>query len=282
MSSSCFRPNCLSGKVALVTGGGSGIGKGITQGLLELGCNVAIMSRNMQKLKEAAEELTSRIHGSRCFPVCADVREEASVGAAVDLTLTHFGQIDILINAAAGNFLAPLTSLSYKGFKTVMEIDAHGTFITSKQVFHKCFHHHGGGVIINISMTLHYCGALLQTHAGAAKAAVDAMTKHMAVEWGPYNVRVNGVAPGPVAGTEGLSRLAPKQEEGTSGHGLEAFVPLKRLGDVRDVSNMVAFLCTSEASYITGTTIVVDGGQWLTSCNFTALHPVTNQTWGKL
>eukprot|EP00922_Rhytidocystis_sp_ex-Travisia-forbesii_P010217 GHVS01014959.1.p2 GENE.GHVS01014959.1~~GHVS01014959.1.p2 ORF type:complete len:289 (+),score=54.49 GHVS01014959.1:110-976(+) len=285
MSSSCFRSNCLSGQVALVTGGGSGIGKGIAEGLLELGCRVAIMSRDINKLNKTAEELTSKFPASHCFPVSADVRDESAVSAAVDLVIAKLGRITILVNAAAGNFLAPLSSLSYKGFKTVMEIDAHGTFIASKQVFHKCFQKDkNGGVIINISMTLHYCGTLLQTHAGAAKAAVDAMTKHMAVEWGPYNVRVNGVAPGPIADTEGLARLVPKDSSSSAGGGvaggLESFVPLRRLGDIRDVSNIVAFLCTTEASYITGSTVVVDGGQWLTSCNFTALHPATNRSWG--
>eukprot|EP00922_Rhytidocystis_sp_ex-Travisia-forbesii_P010213 GHVS01014954.1.p1 GENE.GHVS01014954.1~~GHVS01014954.1.p1 ORF type:complete len:307 (+),score=61.18 GHVS01014954.1:113-1033(+) len=294
---SCFRDKCLSGKVALVTGGGSGIGRGICQTLMELGCHVAIMSRDIHKLNKTAKELMLLVVGGRCVSVCADVRNDESVGLAVDKVIDILGSIDILVNAAAGNFLTSLNSLTAKGFKTVMEIDALGTFICSKHVFHKCFQKQqqeesGGGVIVNISMTLHYCGTLLQTHAGAAKAAVDAMTKHMAVEWGPYNVRVNGVAPGPIASTEGLDRLMPKQEDATAGHGSDGsgggnasvvslldFVPLRRLGQICDVSNLVCFLCMPEASFISGTTIVVDGGQWLTSCNFTALHPTTNKQW---
>ncbi|KAI3364989.1 hypothetical protein L3Q82_001152 [Scortum barcoo] len=169
------------------------------------GCDTVIASRNLDKLKEAAKKL-SAVSGRRCLPVCIDVRQPESIAAAVDETLKEFGRIDILINNAAGNFLCPAISLSFNAFKTVLEIDTMGTFNTSKIVFEKWFQNHGGN-IVNISATLGYRGQALQVHAGSAKAANDAMTKHLAVEWGPSGVRVNAVAPGPVSGTEGFRRL---------------------------------------------------------------------------
>lgn len=279
-SQSSFKQDCLNGKVALVTGGGSGIGKVIVQTLMELGCNVGILSRDTKKLHETAQTLSAKT-GRRCLPVTADVRNYDDVEAAIDRVLKEFDKIDFLVNAAAGNFLCPLDQLSFKGFKTVMEIDAYGTFACSLCVFHKAFKHRNAeAVIINISMTLHYCGAMLQTYAGAAKAAVDAMTKHMAVEWGPYKVRVNGIAPGPIANTEGLKRLAPTSPDAHErGVDLASLVPLQRLGTATDVANAVVFLCLPESSYITGAILVVDGGQWMTSCNFGVLNPSTRELW---
>lgn len=136
-----------------------------------------------------------------------DVREEKECQQAVETCLKTFGKIDILINGAAGNFLASSAKLSAKGFKTVMEIDTLGTFNMSRAAFNHAFKQQKSGVILNISATLHYVGTALQAHAAAAKAGVDALTRVMAVEWGPYNVRVSGIVPGPIAGTEGFERL---------------------------------------------------------------------------
>eukprot|EP00920_Eleutheroschizon_duboscqi_P020803 GHVT01049147.1.p1 GENE.GHVT01049147.1~~GHVT01049147.1.p1 ORF type:complete len:266 (-),score=9.81 GHVT01049147.1:453-1250(-) len=227
--------------------------------------------------------------GRRCWPVVADVRNPEAVDRAIDEALEAAGKIDILINGAAGNFLCQLDKLSYNGFKSVMEIDAHGTFIVSQAVFRKCFKETGNGLILNISMTLHYTGTLAQGHAGAAKAAIDALTKHMAVEWGPYGVRVNGIAPGPIADTEGMRRLYTGNKE--SSHGgkttnamdmMTTLIPLQRLGTSRDIGNAAAFLAMEEASFITGATLVVDGGQWLTVGNFTALDPANIRRWNTI
>lgn len=333
MSRPSFHPQCLVGRVALITGGGTGIGKGIARVFLAHGAKVAIVSRNINTLKATAEEL-QRETGGVCLPVRADIRSQSDVEAAVDHVLSVFSRIDILVNNAAGNFLVPLEKLSLKGFKAVMETDAMGVFMVSKVVFHKAFQgalkcdakrilkraeigteikeHEAalvraasqGKTIINISMTLHYTGALLQTHAGAAKAAIDALTKHMAVEWGPYNIRVNAIAPGPIAETRGLDKINPftsrttttsrersktpvvsdsnKAIENDTKEQLEMlrrFVPMQRLGHVQDIGFSCLFLALPEASYITGATLVVDGGQWLTSGNFTVLEPTVNEKW---
>ncbi|KAK9953003.1 hypothetical protein ABG768_017029 [Culter alburnus] len=257
-----YSPNLLIDQVAFITGGGSGIGFRIAEVLMRHGCDTVIASRNLEKLSEAAKKLTSTT-GRRCLPIAMDVRQPETISAAMDETLKTFGHVDILINNAAGNFLCPATSLSFNAFKTVMEIDTMGTFNTSKVVYDKWFKDHGGS-IVNISATLGYRGQALQVHAGSAKAANDAMTRHLAVEWGPSGVRVNTVAPGPISGTEGYRRLGGSHAE-TAG----AFrsIPLQRAGNKTEIAHAVLFLASRAASYVTGTILVADGGAWLTSAN---------------
>lgn len=257
-----YSPDLLKGQVAFITGGGSGIGLRIAEVLMRHGCDTVIASRNLEKLTEAAVKLKNAT-GRHCIPVCVDVRQPETISAAVDETLKELGRIDILINNAAGNFLCPAASLSFNAFKTVMEIDTMGTFNTSKVIYEKWLKDHGGS-IVNISATLGYRGQGLQVHAGSAKAANDAMTKHLAVEWGPSGVRVNTLAPGPVSGTEGFRRLGGPRAEN-----LGAFhsIPLQRAGNKTEMAHSVLFLASQASSYVTGAILVADGGSWLTSAN---------------
>lgn len=257
-----FSPDILKGQVAFITGGGSGIGFRIAEVLMRHGCRTVIASRNMQRLTEAAKKLSAAT-GQRCLPLMLDVRQPQTIAAAVDEALKEFSKIDILVNNAAGNFLCPASSLSFNAFKTVMDIDALGTFNVSKVLYEKSLREHGGA-IVNISATLHYRGQALQVHAGSAKAAIDAMAKHLAVEWGPNRIRVNTIAPGPISGTEGMRRLAdPRPSEDN----IYQLIPLQRLGNKTDIAHGVLYLVSPLASYVTGTTLVVDGGAWLTSPN---------------
>uniref|UniRef100_A0A1A8FK35 Peroxisomal 2,4-dienoyl-CoA reductase [(3E)-enoyl-CoA-producing] n=1 Tax=Nothobranchius korthausae TaxID=1143690 RepID=A0A1A8FK35_9TELE len=257
-----YSPDLLKDQVAFITGGGSGIGLRIAEVFMRHGCDTVIASRNLDKLKEAAKKLCAA-SGRRCLPVCIDVRQPESIGAAVDETIKQFGHIDILINNAAGNFICPASALSFNAFRTVMEIDTMGTFNTSKVVYEKWFKDHGGN-IVNISATLAYRGQALQVHAGSAKAANDAMTKHLAVEWGPNGVRVNAVAPGPISGTEGFRRLGGSRMEVA-----ESFrsIPLQRAGNKTEMAHCTLFLASQASSYMTGAIMVADGGAWLTSAN---------------
>ncbi|XP_042608431.1 peroxisomal 2,4-dienoyl-CoA reductase [(3E)-enoyl-CoA-producing] isoform X2 [Cyprinus carpio] len=257
-----FSPDLLIDQVAFITGGGSGIGFRIAEVLMRHGCDTVIASRNLEKLAEAAKKLTSTT-GRQCLPITVDVRQPQTISAAVDETLKTFGRVDILINNAAGNFLCPATSLSFNAFKTVMEIDTMGTFNTSKVIYDKWFKDHGGS-IVNISATLGYRGQALQVHAGSAKAANDAMTRHLAVEWGPSGVRVNTVAPGPISGTEGYRRLGGSHSESA---GVFRSIPLQRAGNKTEIAHAVLFLASRAASYVTGAILVADGGAWLTSAN---------------
>ncbi|NXU94007.1 DECR2 reductase, partial [Xiphorhynchus elegans] len=213
--------------------------------------------------------------GQQCLPLSMDVRQPQTIVAAVDEALKEFKRINILINGAAGNFLCPASALSFNAFKTVIDIDTIGTFNTSKVLFEKYFRDHGG-VIVNITATLSYRGQALQVHAGAAKAAIDAMTRHLAVEWGPNNIRVNSLAPGPITGTEGFRRLGGKFAEKSS---LFDMIPLQRAGNKTEIAHSTLYLASPLSSYVTGTTLVVDGGSWLTSANnFTALLGIASSS----
>lgn len=255
-----FHQDLLKGKVALITGGGSGIGFRIAEVFMRHGCKVAIASRNLQKLETAASKLTSATNGE-CFIVQADVRKPALVVKAVDAVISHYGKIDILINNAAGNFLCPMENLSYNAFKTVTEIDTMGTFNVSKTVFDKYFKEHGG-TIISISATLYYRGNVLQAHAGSAKAAIDALTKHMAMEWGPNGVRVNSLAPGPIGGTEGMRRLGGESPLIKS---IISSQPMKRFGTKTEIADSCLYLASDASSYTSGHVLVVDGASWMAS-----------------
>ena len=254
---SSFRPDLLAGQVAFVTGGGSGIGRAIVRGFMRHGARVAIMSRNRERLETAARELEAET-GGQCLAVQGDVREPDQIAAAVDATIARFGRIDIAVNNAAGNFLAPAVALSPKGFATVHAIDTCGTFNVSKAVFERWMQRNGGN-IINISATLQYTGTPFQVHAGSAKAAIDAMTRHLAVEWGPAKVRVNAIAPGPIDDTEGMARLAP----GGMKAKLERQIPLGRFGQADEIGDCALFLASEAARWVTGAIFVVDGGAWL-------------------
>lgn len=270
-----YSPVLLQGRVAFITGGGSGIGFRIAEIFMRHGCDTVIVSRNLPKLKEAADKLQAAT-GRKCLAVAGDVRQPQSLVDAVDEALRTFSRIDILVNNAAGNFLCPASNLSFNAFKTVFDIDTMGTFNASKIVFERYFRDNGG-VIINITATLSYKGQVLQVHAGSAKAAIDAMTKHLAVEWGPSKVRVNSLAPGPIVGTEGMRRLGGAAAEAA---GLWNNIPLQRPGNKTEVAHGALFLASPLASYVTGTTLVMDGGSWMTSPNYlqASLDVWTSQT----
>lgn len=262
---SVFRNDCLAGKVALITGGGSGICKGIAAHFLAHGAKVFITSRSEEKLAASAADLAEATGGEVAYAPC-DVRESSTVEAVVAQCIQHFGGLDILVNGAAGNFLAPAAALSYNAFKTVMDIDTLGTFNMSKAAFTGAMRERGG-VIINISATLHYVGVPMQVHAGCAKAANDAMTRHLAVEWGPAGIRVNAIAPGPVSDTEGVKRLLGAGLQGK----MEQLIPLGRFAAIEEIGDAAVFLAGDAAKFITGEVLVVDGGAWMTTSGFRAM-----------
>jgi peroxisomal 2,4-dienoyl-CoA reductase len=253
---SIFRTDLLAGKKVFVTGGGTGINKEIVLAFMQHGADAAIMGRRIQKLEEAKAELEAKT-GRICHVCRGDVRSVEEVKAAVDAAVRAMGQIDVLVNGAAGNFLATLDRLSYNAFKTVIEIDLLGTFNVIKAVYERTMKHTGGN-IINISTTLHYTGTIAQAHAGAAKAGIDALTKVFANELGPKNIRVNGIAPGPIADTVGMDKLSQRKNT----ESFTELIPLGRYGTKAEVAQAALYLYA--ADYVTGHTLVVDGGQWMT------------------
>ncbi|HVV88576.1 MAG TPA: SDR family oxidoreductase [Kofleriaceae bacterium] len=250
-----FRPDALAGHAAVITGGGTGIGKGIARAYARLGCDVAIVSRKQDVLDATAAELREAT-GREVLALAADVRDPDATARAIEAARARFGRLDTLVNGAAGNFLAPAAALSPNGFRTVVDIDLVGSFHAARAAF-AALRDSGDGVIVNLTATLHYHGTPAQLHASAAKAGVDAMTRNLAVEWGGAGIRVNSIAPGPIGDTEGMRRLAP----GELGARLTRSIPLGRFGTVDDVAAMAVFLRSPAAAWITGAVLVVDGGQ---------------------
>eukprot|EP01098_Paradermamoeba_levis_P011446 TRINITY_DN489_c0_g1_i1.p1 TRINITY_DN489_c0_g1~~TRINITY_DN489_c0_g1_i1.p1 ORF type:complete len:300 (-),score=109.44 TRINITY_DN489_c0_g1_i1:114-974(-) len=248
-----FRPDVLKGQVVLITGGASGIGFAISKWLGRHGAKISIMGRRRNVLDQATQILNQE--GIEAAGFQGDVRKEEDGAAVVQQTLSLFGKIDILVNCAAGNFLCSAEDLTPKGFRTVMEIDTIGSFIMCKAVL-PFFKKAGKGNIINITATLHYGATPLQLHAAAAKSAMDVMTRTLALEWGKFSVRVNGIAPGPIADTEGMSRL-----RGAASDDLIAeMIPLKRMGRVDDIGVAAVYLASGPSFFQSGDTMVVDGG----------------------
>jgi peroxisomal 2,4-dienoyl-CoA reductase len=249
-----FRDNLFSGKVALVTGGATGIGRGIAEALARHGASVAIASRNEENLQAAARQI-SESTGRSCLPVVADVRQPDAVGSAVNRVVAELGSLDLVINNAAGNFFCPSSKLSPNGFGTVIDIDAKGTWNVSRAAYDAWLKDHGGQ-ILNISATLHYGGTPGQAHVAAAKAAVDALTRTLAVEWGPQKIRVNAIAPGPIGDTEGVRRLLP----GEAAEKLRAVIPTRKLGSIDDIVNLALFVLSDAGANVNGAILVCDGG----------------------
>ncbi|HKR15703.1 MAG TPA: SDR family oxidoreductase [Pyrinomonadaceae bacterium] len=255
MSESIFAKDILNGRVAFVTGGGTGITGGVARALAEAGAAVALVSRSMDHLQPAADAINQ--NGGKAIAVAADVRQPEAVEQAVAATIEQLGKIDIVVNGAAGNFLCNAEQLSPNGFGTVVDIDLKGTFNVCRAAFAQLKEHRGQ--ILNISATLHYLGTPMQLHVSAAKAGVDALTRNLAVEWGRFGIRVNGIAPGPIEDTEGMQRLVPEPVK----ERLKKNIPLGRFGRIADIEKAAVFLCSEAASYISGTVLVVDGAQWL-------------------
>jgi len=251
---SIFRGDVLAGRVALVTGGGSGICRGIARAYAAHGAHVCLVSRKANVLRAAAEEIEAET-GGEVMSAPADVRQPEQMERAVAACVQRWGKLDTLVNGAAGNFLAPAAALSPNGFRTVVEIDLLGTFHACRAAFDPLCKS-GRGLILNISATLQVRGTPLQAHASAAKAGVDSLTRSLAVEWGRFGVRAVAIAPGPIGDTEGMRRLAP----GDVGQRLVKQIPLGRFGTVQEIADLAVYLATDAASYISGAIYVVDGG----------------------
>ncbi|MFT4517808.1 MAG: peroxisomal 2,4-dienoyl-CoA reductase [Halioglobus sp.] len=248
LPASIFSPEHLRGKVALITGGGTGIGKEIARTLAAHGARIIICSRKIDVLDATAKEL--RAEGAQCLTMACDIREPEAVEAVVAKCIEEFDQLDILVNNAAGNFPARIEDLSYNAFKTVVDIDLQGTFNMTKAAFTLAMRKNGG-VVINIAAPFEHLGVAWQAHAAAAKSGVISLTRSAAVEWANLGIRVNAVSPGGIVDTTGLDKMvAPLTSNNKAA----------RYGTRQDIANAVMFLASDAARFISGVNLCVDGG----------------------
>ncbi len=240
-------------RTVFVAGGSSGINLGIADAFAQAGASVAIASRNQDRLNAAEKAL--KLHGGAVASFAADVRDLDRMTEVLAEVHDRFGEIDVLVSGAAGNFLAPATGLSSNGFRVVVDIDLVGTFHVLR-----AGHEHlrkPGASVINISAPQGIHPMALQAHVCAAKAGVDMLTRVLALEWGGDGIRVNSIVPGPIEGTEGMARLAATPEAEAM---VKSSIPLGRYGTKAEIANMALFLASPLASYVTGAVIPVDGG----------------------
>jgi len=256
----------FAGKSVFVAGGTSGINLGIANSFAEAGASMFVISRNPDKVAAAVEEL--RGHGGKAEGASADVRDFDAVKASLEAAHAAFGEIDVLISGAAGNFPARALDISSNGFRAVLEIDTLGTHHVMTAAWP--FLRKPGASVINISAPQSLLAMTGQVHVCAAKAGVDMITRTLAMEWGAEGVRLNSVVPGPIAETEGMKRLAPSK---AAMDAIVGGVPLGRVGQKRDVANLCMYLGSEYASYVTGAVIPVDGG-WSLTLSGTRLDPL--------
>lgn len=251
-----WKEDILKGKVCFITGGAGTICSDVAIGLMQLGCSVSIIGRTSKSVDEVVSKLKPKArHGAKVIGVGnCDVRNIKSLEAAVAETVANLGQIDYCICGAAGNFLSDFNHLSANAFKTVIDIDLLGSFNTVKACYPQLLKNKGS--VIFISATLHYYGVPFQSHVGAAKAGIDALSNALAVELGPVGIRVNCIAPGPIGGTEGYEKLVPNKA------GFASKIPLQTVGGTEDIANGAIFLFSEAAKWITGIVLIIDGGFW--------------------
>jgi peroxisomal trans-2-enoyl-CoA reductase len=256
---SVFRKDLFGGKVAIVTGGGTGLGRAITEELASLGCRVVIASRKMEKLEKAAKEMNEALptesHAPLVYPFQCSIRHEDQVVSLMKYTISAHGKLDYLVNNGGGQFPSPAASISPKGWNAVIDTNLNGTFYCCKQAYLHWMKDNGGS-IVNIIADM-YKGFPNMSHTGAARAGVENMMMSLALEWAECGIRINSIAPGTIYSQSAADAYSIP---GLFHQNLHV-IPARRLGIPAEVSGAVCFLLSPAASYITGTTIKVDGGQ---------------------
>ena len=261
-----FQERLLDGKVVLVTGGGTGLGKSMAARMGELGARLVLSGRRKEPLDEAVSALQAR--GVEALAVTCDVRDPAQVEAMVQAAVARFGRVDALLNNAAGNFLCPTEELSPNAFASVVGIVLHGSFHCTLAAGKQMIAQGGGGVILSITTTYAELGSAYVVPSACAKAGVLAMTRSLAVEWAKYKIRLNAIAPGPFPTEGAWAKLVPP--------GFETImtpdrIPARRFGEHEELANLASFLLADGSSYIPGQQLVIDGGESLMGGEFNAL-----------
>ena len=253
-----FRTDLLKGKRILVTGGGTGLGKSIARRYVELGAEVVICGRRADVLEAAVAELRTATGGPVAAETC-DVRDSTQVEAMME-RIWQRGPLDVLVNNAAANFIARTDKLSARAIDAILGIVLHGSFYCTVAAGRRWIEAKRGGTVLSVATTPSFTGSAFTAPSAAAKAGIVAMTRSLAVEWGPYGIRLNAVAPGLFPTPGAWERLYPP---GSQVEPQEQSVPLRRFGEHLELANLFAYLAADESSYVTGDLIVIDGGRWM-------------------
>lgn len=254
-----FQGKPFAGQVALITGGGTGLGRAMSLRLAELGANIVIASRSAEHLGPTAKEIESK--GVECMTHTVDIRDNSKVEAMVPAVVSRFGKIDILINNAAGNFTCPSEKLSINGWNAIVQIVLHGTWHCTSAVGKHMLERGKGGKILSIIATYAWTGCAFVMPSAAAKAGVLAMMRSLAVEWGPRGIRLNCIAPGAIVTKGASENLGFATEEAQER--IKTSNPLGRLGTQEELADLAAFLVSDYSGYINGDCVTMDGGSWM-------------------
>ena len=272
-----LKKNSLNGKTIIVTGGGSGLGKSMSEYLLTLGANIVITSRREELLKKVADDMMKEF-GGKVLPIACDVRDPDMVSKVIDDSFSKFKKVDCLLNNAAGNFISPTERLSTRAFDAVIDIVLKGTVNFSLLLGKKWIKQKESGNILNIVTTYAWTGSGYVVPSACAKAGVLSLTRSLAVEWAKYNIRSNAIAPGPFPTKGAWERLLPGDLKDKFDPSKK--VPLKRVGEHHELANLAAYLVSDFSSYINGEVITIDGGEWLKGAGqFNNLEKVTDEMW---
>ncbi|XP_061117897.1 2,4-dienoyl-CoA reductase [(3E)-enoyl-CoA-producing], mitochondrial-like isoform X2 [Conger conger] len=272
-------PGLFKNKVAFITGGGTGLGKGMTTTLSTLGAKCFIASRKLDVLKQTAKEISNQT-GNEVYAVQCDVRDPSSVKACVDELINVAGLPDVVINNAAGNFISPSEKLSANALKTITDIVLNGTAYVTLEVGKRLIKAEKGAAFLVITTTYAKSGSGYVIPSASAKAGVEALCKSLAAEWGRYGMRFNIIQPGPIKTKGALSRLDPM---GTFEKSLISRIPTGRLGTPGEIANLAAYLCSDYASWVSGAVIRMDGGEYISIAGqLNYLQKVTNEQWSMM
>ncbi|MEP5610816.1 MAG: SDR family oxidoreductase [Cyclobacteriaceae bacterium] len=276
-TSGMLSADSLKGKTIIVTGGGTGLGKSMGSYFSELGANLVITSRKMEVLEKTAEEIKSK-SGNEVLCVACDVRDYEQVEMVISKTKEKFGNVDVLLNNAAGNFISPTERLSHRAFDTVVDIVLKGTYNFTLALGKDWIENKHPGNVLSITTTYAWTGSGYVVPSACAKAGVLAMTRSLAVEWAKYGIRCNAIAPGPFPTEGAWDRLLPGDLK--KKYDPAKKVPLGRVGDHQELANLAAYLVSDYSSYVNGEVITIDGGEWLKGAGeFNMLEAIPEELW---